>query len=61
MLPSINEKYLLKFISNADTDSNLIEMITQLGLKPHCQEYNPVCQIIDELTYCDIFKKKVLK
>ena len=61
MLCNRNEKYLLKFISCADSNNELQEIISKLGLKPRSCEYNPVYQIIDELYRCDIFKEKVLK
>ena len=61
MQPNRNEKYLLRFIACADMDNQLLEIISKLGLRPRSREYNPVYQIIDELSYCDVFKEKVLK
>ncbi|MBR2068429.1 MAG: hypothetical protein IJ877_01575 [Candidatus Gastranaerophilales bacterium] len=58
---SRNEEYLLKFISCADINNDLLDMISKLGLKPQSREYNPVYQIIDELTFSDVFKEQVLK
>ena len=60
MLPNRNEEYLLKFISS-DIDNELMQIVIKLGLKPHSPEYNPVYQIIDELNFCDIFKKETIK
>ena len=61
MLPNRNEEYLLKFISSADTDNNLLKIISNLGIIPHSREYNPVYHIIDELSLRDIFKKEAIK
>ena len=61
MLPNRNEEYLLKFISSADSDNSLLKIIAKLGIIPQSREYNQVYRIIDELNFCDIFKKEAIK
>lgn len=49
-----NEKYLLKFISDPYTNSSeneLLKLLKKLGCNLKFKNYNPVYQIIDELTY----------
>ena len=60
MQPNRNEMYLLKFISSAGMNDELLKIIANLGLKPRSREYNPVYQIIDELSYEDIVKEYTL-
>ena len=55
-----NEKYLLRFISSAGMNDELLKIIANLGLKPRSREYNPVYKIIDELNYDDILKEYTL-
>ena len=61
MLLNRNEEYLLKFLSGADIDNELLKIVSSLGIKPHSREENPVYQIIDELNYGDIFKKELVE
>ena len=57
MVCNQNEKYLLKFISNADNiakgNEELLELVFKLGIKLNFKNYNPVYQIIDELSYAN--------
>ena len=57
MVCNQNEKYLLKFISNADNtikgNEELLELVFKLGIKLNFKNYNPVYQIIDELNYAN--------
>ena len=57
MQPNTKEKYLLKFISSAGANDDLLRIVANLGLKPRSREYSPVYQIIDELSYDEIFKE----
>ncbi len=56
MLSNLNEKYLLKFISNenniikSDSDT-YIELLDSLGVKLKFKSTNPVYDIIDSLEY----------
>ena len=56
-----NEKYLLKFISNPYTNSSeneLLKLLNKLGCNLKFKNYNPVYQIIDELTYSKYLSHK---
>ncbi len=59
MLSNLNEKYLLKFISNANTgfdsyDKSLIDILSSFGIKIAFKNENPVYDIIDKLEYFGI-------
>lgn len=56
-----NEEYLLRFISGADIDNELLKIVSSLGIKPKSREYNPVYQIIDELNFDELFKKELTR
>ena len=54
MLSNLNEKYLLKFISSANTYNDaggvsLLELLNSFGIKLSFNEENPVHDIIDKL------------
>lgn len=55
-----NEKYLLKFISNplSEGESELLKLLNNFGCKLKFKNYNPVYQIIDELTYSKYLSHK---
>lgn len=56
-----NERYLLKFISNPakENDENeLLKLLYKLGCNLKLKNYNPVYQIIDELTYSKYLSHK---
>ncbi len=56
-----NEKYLLKFISNPYTNTSeneLLKLLVKLGCNLKFKNYNPVYQIIDELTYSKYLSHK---
>ena len=47
-----NEKYLLQFISgNLAKNDELVELVNKFGIKIKFKDYNPVYQIIDELSH----------
>jgi len=49
-----NERYLLKFISNPsinNDENDLLKLLHKFGCNLKFRNYNPVYQIIDELTY----------
>lgn len=58
MLSNLNEKYLLKFMSNSnsgvDKNVSLIELLNSFGVKIAFNDENPVYDIIDKLEYCGI-------
>ncbi len=58
MLSNLNEKYLLKFMSNlnsgVDKNVSLIELLNSFGVKIAFNDENPVYDIIDKLEYCGI-------
>lgn len=55
MILNQNEKYLLKFISNTEDEKSkkdeLLSLIVNFGIKMKFSDYNPVYQIIDELSF----------
>ena len=56
-----NEKDLLKFISDPYTNSSeneLLKLLKKLGCNLKFKNYNPVYQIIDELTYSKYLSHK---
>ena len=56
-----NEKYLLKFISNPNIngeENELLKLLHKLGCNLKFNNYNPVYQIIDELTYSKYLSHK---
>lgn len=60
MLSNLNEKYLLKFISNInsgfDVDTNsLVVLLNSFGVKIKSANDNPVYDIIDKLEYGGVF------
>ena len=61
MICNRNEKYLLRFISGACTNSvkedSLLEFIRKHGLKIQFKNDNPIYQIIDELSYSDYLSR----
>jgi len=58
MLLNRNEEYLLRYISGSDTNSDLLKLVSVLGIKPQSREINPVYKIIDELKLNELFKDK---
>ncbi len=59
MLSNLNEKYLLKFVSNAglgveSENANLIELLDSFGVKISFNDENPVYDIIDKMEYYGI-------
>ncbi len=59
---SLNEKYLLKFISDANNEPEknceLIDLIRKLGIRLKFKNENPIYQIIDELRFENIQSRK---
>ena len=57
MICNQNEKYLLKYISSQNTSQNknseLLDVVFNLGIKLNFKNTNPVYQIIDELNYAN--------
>lgn len=54
-----NEKYLLKFISNpSNSENELLKLLYNFGCTLKFKNYNPVYQIIDELTYSKYLSRK---
>ncbi len=59
MLSNLNEKYLLKFVSNTglgveSENANLIELLDSFGVKISFNDENPVYDIIDKMEYYGI-------
>jgi len=60
MLTNLNEKYLLKFISNADiishsSGSELLDLLSNLGVKIKFNNTNPVYDLIDMFEYAGMY------
>lgn len=60
MLVNLNEKYLLKYISNPESmtslhKNELIELMGSLGIKIKFDSQNPVYDLIDRLEYGGIY------
>ena len=53
MTVNCNEKYLLEYISGnlATKNDELMELVSNFGIKLQFKDYNPVYQIIEELDY----------
>ena len=53
MICNKNEKYLLEFISGTNTlkTKELLDIISEFGIKIKFNDTNPVYQVIDELVY----------
>ena len=59
MMFNRNEKCLLQFISGnqSSKDNELFEVMQKFGIKLKFKDYNPVYQIIDELSYQNLAGK----
>lgn len=65
MLCNLNEKYLLKFISNANFSDgvekkDLLELLCANGIKVKFDSINPVYDIIDKFEYSGIYYESEL-
>ncbi len=58
MLSDLNEKYLLRFMSCANSPSEkevcLMDLLCSLGVKINFKNENPIYEIIDKMEYCGI-------
>lgn len=61
MICNDNEKYLLKFLADANyatnSENELFKLLNKFGIKPKFESFNPVYQIIDELNYREYIAK----